>query len=248
MFDTYVTVVGNVLTAPVWRRTTQTGTLVASFKVASTARRLDRETNRWIDGNSLRVRVSCWRRLAEGVASSVMTGDPVIVVGRLYTRDWVDADNNHRTAYELEAVAVGHDLSRGRGKFARTRAVATTSVVDDEESEQQVRGEPSAPVAEADAPARLGDNDRYFDDDGDGADRFGGAPSIDEELAGLVATGGSPARAEHVRAQPSGVDGAAPDASEPEASGPDGSVGSEPAVGGGGRSGRRTKPREPQPA
>ena len=40
MFDTYVTVVGNVLTAPEWRRTTQSNTLVANFKVASTARRL----------------------------------------------------------------------------------------------------------------------------------------------------------------------------------------------------------------
>ncbi|ADL48497.1 single-strand binding protein/Primosomal replication protein n [Micromonospora aurantiaca ATCC 27029] len=57
MFDTYVTIVGNVLTAPEWRRTTQSGTLVANFKVASTARRLDRDSGRWVDGNSLRVRV-----------------------------------------------------------------------------------------------------------------------------------------------------------------------------------------------
>jgi single-strand DNA-binding protein len=78
MFDTNVTIVGNVLTAPEWRRTTQSGTLVANFKVASTARRLDRESGRWVDGNSLRVRVNCWRKLAEGVASSVMTGDPII--------------------------------------------------------------------------------------------------------------------------------------------------------------------------
>ncbi|MEU1841938.1 hypothetical protein ABZ489_32800, partial [Micromonospora chersina] len=56
MFDTYVTIVGNVLTAPEWRRTTQSNTLVANFKVASTARRLDRDSGRWVDGNSLRVR------------------------------------------------------------------------------------------------------------------------------------------------------------------------------------------------
>ena len=56
MFDTQVTVIGNVLTAPQWRRTAQSNTLVANFKVASTARRLDRETGRWVDGNSLRVR------------------------------------------------------------------------------------------------------------------------------------------------------------------------------------------------
>ena len=42
MFDTPVTVVGNVLTAPEWRRTTITGTFVVTFKVASTSRRFDR--------------------------------------------------------------------------------------------------------------------------------------------------------------------------------------------------------------
>jgi single-strand DNA-binding protein len=78
MFGTYVTIIGNVLTAPEWRRTTQSGTLATNFKVASTARRLDRESGRWVDGNSLRIRVNCWRKLAEGVASSVMTGDPIV--------------------------------------------------------------------------------------------------------------------------------------------------------------------------
>ncbi|GAB2935494.1 single-stranded DNA-binding protein [Micromonospora polyrhachis] len=163
MFDTYVTVVGNVLTAPEWRRTTQSGTLVANFKVASTARRLDRESGRWVDGNSLRVRVNCWRKLAEGVASSIMVGDPVVVAGRLYTRDWVDDAGNHRTLYELEAVAVGHDLSRGRGKFQRNRPSMTTSSIEDEEAEARVHGEIAELVAEDEAPTRP--DDRPFDDD-----------------------------------------------------------------------------------
>ncbi|WP_329103586.1 single-stranded DNA-binding protein [Micromonospora sp. NBC_01699] len=163
MFDTYVTVVGNVLTAPEWRRTNQSGTLVTNFKVASTARRLDRESGRWVDGNSLRVRVNCWRKLAEGVASSVMTGDPIVVVGRMYTRDWVDDAGNHRTMYEMEAVAVGHDLSRGRGKFARNRPTMTTSSIEDAEAEQRVRGEETAPVPDAQAPARP--DDRPLDDE-----------------------------------------------------------------------------------
>ncbi|MFD0817520.1 single-stranded DNA-binding protein, partial [Micromonospora zhanjiangensis] len=180
MFDTHVTVVGNVLTAPEWRRTTQSGTLVANFKVASTARRLDRDNNRWVDGNSLRVRVNCWRKLAEGVASSVMVGDPIVVVGRLYTRDWTDDAGNHRTLYELEAVAVGHDLSRGRGKFARNRPTLATSAVEDAEAEARVRGEVAEAVADEDAPARRGD--LPFDDDAD-FDEIGGLPM--ESYAGL---------------------------------------------------------------
>ncbi|MFD2766475.1 single-stranded DNA-binding protein [Micromonospora eburnea] len=163
MFDTYVTIIGNVLTAPEWRRTTQSNTLVANFKVASTARRLDRDSGRWVDGNSLRVRVNCWRKLAEGVAASVMVGDPVVVVGRLYTRDWTDDAGNHRTLYELEAVAVGHDLSRGRGRFLRNRPGMTTSTVEDAEAERRVHGEETEPVPVAHVPATL--DDRPFDDD-----------------------------------------------------------------------------------
>ncbi|GAA1865734.1 hypothetical protein GCM10009687_36460 [Asanoa iriomotensis] len=163
MFDTYVTLVGNILTAPEWRRTTNTNTLVASFRVASTARRFDRDSNRWVDGNSLRVRVTCWRRLAEGVASSVMTGDPVVVVGRLYTRDWADVDGNNRTSYEVEAVAVGHDLSRGKARFARTRAAGATSEIEDDEG-LRARGEPTEEVADGEVPARYGDSDDLFDD------------------------------------------------------------------------------------
>ncbi|MFI2714127.1 single-stranded DNA-binding protein [Micromonospora sp. NPDC018662] len=163
MFDTHVTIVGNIMTAPEWRRTTQSGTLVANFKVASTARRLDRDSGRWVDGNSLRVRVNCWRRLAEGVAASVAVGDPVIVAGRLYTRDWTDEAGNHRTLYELEAVAVGHDLSRGRSRFLRNQPRAATSSVEDAEAEQRVHGEATEPVSHDQAPATF--DDRPFDDD-----------------------------------------------------------------------------------
>lgn len=165
MFDTYVTIVGNVLTAPEWRRTTQSGTLVANFKVASTARRLDRDSGRWVDGNSLRVRVNCWRKLAEGVASSVMVGDPVVVAGRMYTRDWIDDAGNHRTLYELEAAAVGHDLSRGRARFLRNRPNMATSTVEDAEAETRVRGEATEAVPAEQAPRRA--DDRVFDDDRD---------------------------------------------------------------------------------
>jgi single-strand DNA-binding protein len=163
MFDTYVTIVGNVLTPPEWRRT-QSNTLVANFKVASTARRLDRESGQWVDGNSLRVRVNCWRKLAEGVASSVGVGDPVVVFGRMYTRDWTDEAGNHRTLYEMEAVAVGHDLSRGRARFLRNRP-NTTSIVEDAESDTRVNGGRTEPVPDEEAPARP--DGRSLEDDFD---------------------------------------------------------------------------------
>ena len=156
MFETNIVVVGNVLTAPEWRRTASTNALVANFRVASTARRMDRETGRWVDGNQFRVRVNCWRRLAEGVASSVTVGDPVVVAGRLYTRDWTDSEGNLRTTYEMEAVSVGHDLSRGRGRFFRNKPAAT-SATETAEAEDQIRGEATRTVAQDEAPAVYGD-------------------------------------------------------------------------------------------
>jgi single-strand DNA-binding protein len=157
VFDTNIVVVGNVLTAPEWRRTASTNALVANFRVASTARRIDRETGRWVDGNQFRVRVNCWRRLAEGVAASVTVGDPVVVAGRLYTRDWTDSEGNLRTTYEMEAVSVGHDLSRGRGRFFRNKPTAATSATETAEAEGQIRGETATPIAEDEAPAVYGD-------------------------------------------------------------------------------------------
>lgn len=145
MFDTQLTIVGNVLTAPQWRRTTESGQVAASFRVASNSRRYDKATGRWVDGHSLRVRVTCWRRLAEGVIQSVMTGDPIVVVGRLYTRDWVDEQGTHRVLYEMDAAAVGHDLSRGKSEFKRHTTNQSTSAIEDEEAERRIGGEDTVP-------------------------------------------------------------------------------------------------------
>ncbi len=157
MFDTNLVVVGNVLSAPEWRRITSTGSLVANFRIASTARRFDRETGRWVDGNSFRVRVTAWRRLAEGIASSVTVGDPVVVYGRLYSRDWKDEKNNSRVSYEMEAFSIGHDLARGRAKFFRTKSAQATSEIETTEAETYVRGESSIALGGHDAPVEYGD-------------------------------------------------------------------------------------------
>ena len=155
MFDTNLVVVGNVLAAPEWRRLESSGSFVANFRIASTARRFDRENNTWIDGNSLRVRVTAWRRLAEGVISSIAVGDPVIVYGRLHTRDWKDDQGNHRISYEMEASAIGHDLARGRSRFARNNPAALGATTD--EDDRILGGEPLMPVPAEEAPVSFGD-------------------------------------------------------------------------------------------
>jgi single-strand DNA-binding protein len=227
MFDTHIVLVGNVLTAPEWRRTAQAKTLVVNFRVASTSRRWDRENGRWVDGDSLRVRVNCWRRLAEGVASSVTVGDPVVVVGRLYTRDWTDAENNPRTSYEMEAVAVGHDLARGKARFFRTRPAPATSAVDGPEAEALVRGEPAEPVAET--PVGYGE----------------GVPDADEPVFVEFPDGADPVAA--LAGLELGLPSPAED-DEPAPGAPAGPTVSAPDEEGGDRRSRRGGRRQPVPA
>jgi single stranded DNA-binding protein len=122
MNETTVTVVGNLVDDP-RMRTTESGIEVTSFRVASTSRRFDRETARWVDAASLFLNVTCWRALGVNVVASLEKGDPVVVHGRLFTRQY-ERDGQLRSAYELDALSVGPDLARGTANFQRTTRVA----------------------------------------------------------------------------------------------------------------------------
>lgn len=176
MFDTAVTLVGNILTAPEWRRTSATGTYVVTFRFGSTSRRFDKITNRWIDGDSLRVKVACWRKLGENVFESVQLGDPLVIYGRLYSRDWVDSEGRKRTSYELDAAAIGHDLARGVGKFARRKAVGATDSMEDEENTAAVGGESSEAMESPGRPADLAPESELFSEFDH--NRFETSPSV----------------------------------------------------------------------
>jgi single-strand DNA-binding protein len=118
MNDTNMTVVGNVVDAP-RMRLTKNGHAVTNFRIASTSRRFDREQERYVDNATLFVNVTCWRAMAENVAQSLQKGQPVVVTGRYFSREYV-VNEVARVAYELEANAVGHDLSRGMSEFTKT--------------------------------------------------------------------------------------------------------------------------------
>jgi single-strand DNA-binding protein len=192
MNETHVTIVGNALHRPEWRKTANTGALVTTFKIASTARRFSSEAGRWIDGNSLRVRVSCWRALAENVKNSVTRGDPLIVTGRLCTRDWEDENGIKRTSFELEASSVGHDLSKGRAVFERVKSATSTSVTPDAEAEQRIGGEPTEPVLDAEAPTQF--NDMSYEEALDGGlampSSLGDGDSAGDDPVGALRDGG----------------------------------------------------------
>jgi single-strand DNA-binding protein len=193
MFETQVTIVGHVLTAPEWRRLEKSGRTLTTFRVASNSRRFDKENGRWVDGSTLRLRVSCWRTLSDGVAQSLAVGDPVIVVGKLYTRDWTTEDNERRVVYEMDAHAVGHNLSRGTSSFKRRKPTGTVAI-EDEEADAFIAGEMSRSAPELNAgtmrPTGREESDADFDEF-DFAE-FPAEPPVDEALAILRASGVDP--------------------------------------------------------
>lgn len=124
MFETHLTVVGTLITN-VNRRRLADDSSVVNFRVACTERRFDRATESWGDGDSLYVSVTCWRQLAENVHRTLTIGDPIIVRGRLRTRNYEDKDGRRQSVIELEGLAVGPDLTRSAARVTRLRRDGT---------------------------------------------------------------------------------------------------------------------------
>ncbi len=103
MFGTHLTVIGTLITNINRRRLTD-GTTVVNFRVASNERRFDRASGTWTDGDTLYVSVTCWRQLAENVHRTFNMGDPIIVQGRLYTRNYEDREGRAPVRHRARGV------------------------------------------------------------------------------------------------------------------------------------------------
>ncbi|MFJ7591518.1 single-stranded DNA-binding protein [Streptomyces sp. NPDC097617] len=117
--ETVITVVGNLVDDPELRFT-PSGAAVAKFRVASTPRIFDKQTNEWKDGEGLFLTCSVWRQAAENVAESLQRGMRVIVQGRLKQRSYEDREGVKRTVYELDVEEVGPSLKTATAKVAKT--------------------------------------------------------------------------------------------------------------------------------
>ena len=67
-------------------------------------------TGEWKDGDTLFLRASAWRDLAEHVAESLTKGQRVIATGRLKQRSYDDNEGVKRTVIELDVEEVGPSL------------------------------------------------------------------------------------------------------------------------------------------
>jgi single-strand DNA-binding protein len=119
--DTTITIIGNLTNDPELRFT-PSGAAVANFSIASTPRTFDKNSNEWVDGETLFLRASIWREAAENVAESLTKGMRVIVSGRLKSRSYEDKKSQEkRTVMELEVDEIGPSLRYANAKVNRTQ-------------------------------------------------------------------------------------------------------------------------------
>jgi single-strand DNA-binding protein len=116
--DTTITVIGNLTDDPELRFT-PSGAAVAKFRVASTPRFMDKQTNEWKDGEPLFLSCTVWRQAAENVAESLQRGARVIVSGRLKQRSYETREGEKRTVIELEVDEIGPSLRYATAKVQK---------------------------------------------------------------------------------------------------------------------------------
>jgi single-strand DNA-binding protein len=116
--ETVITVVGNLVDDPELRFT-PSGAAVANFRIASTPRTFDKQSNEWKDGDALFLSCSVWRQAAENVAESLQKGMRVVVQGRLRSRQYETREGEKRTVFEIEVDEVGPSLKYATAKVTR---------------------------------------------------------------------------------------------------------------------------------
>jgi single-strand DNA-binding protein len=180
MRETYMHIAGVVATNPTIREFDD-GRRVMSFRVASTSRRYDSATKSWVDGQTLWVKVSCWRELAANASECVRKSDRVVVWGRVRTEQWKGEDGGQRSDLAIEAEALGHDLAFGVAKFVRRRRTVSSQTLTTEGAADIATGE-LTPVPSLDVPPLPAGFEEAADVAASSAPAPGGAEAGDQEL------------------------------------------------------------------
>ena len=143
-------------------RHTQTGTPVASFRLAVDRDFKDKNTGEratdWID-------VVAWRGTGEFVSRYLAKGRLAVVEGRLQMREWTDKDGNRRTTAEVVAENVYFGDSRRDGDDRGGQSYGAPSYGGGSYGGSR----PAAPAAPADYGVPSGGDQfaELADDDGD---------------------------------------------------------------------------------
>lgn len=117
--DTPITVSGNLVADPELRYTAS-GTPVSNFRIASTPRAYNRNTNQWEDGEPLFLSCTAWKHLGENAASTLAKGMAVVVTGKLKQRSYVTRENEKRTQFLVEVEDLGPSLKFATAQVQRS--------------------------------------------------------------------------------------------------------------------------------
>jgi single-strand DNA-binding protein len=150
--ETVITIVGNLVDDPELRFT-PSGAAVANFRIASTPRTFDKQTNEWKDGDALFLTCSVWRQAAENVAESLQKGMRVVVQGRLKSRQYETREGEKRTVFEIDADEVGPSLKYATAKVTRTQRSGSGGGYGTQQGGGQSANDPWATPAPQGAPA-----------------------------------------------------------------------------------------------
>lgn len=118
--DTPITIIGNLVADPELRYT-PSGAAVTNFRVASTPRKFNKQTNQFEEGEALFLACNVWRDQAENVANSLTKGMRIIVSGRLVSRSFENKQGEKRTVIEVEADEIAPSLKYATAQVERSQ-------------------------------------------------------------------------------------------------------------------------------
>jgi single-strand DNA-binding protein len=121
---------------------TRDGTRTLFMRLGWTPRRMNKTTGEWADQPTSFISVICYRKVAENAAACLRRGDPVVLKGNLRVREYGD-ENPKRTAVEVIADSIGHDLSRGVTHFTKLTGQLEKTAL---EREQEMAGPERQPL------------------------------------------------------------------------------------------------------
>lgn len=115
--ETTITVIGNLTADPEHKQVG--GVSKVDFTIASTPRTFSRESNDWVDGETLFLRAQAWRDLADGIAANLGKGSRVIATGFLKQRSYETKEGEKRTVVEFDVQDIGPAIPKFKSNTQR---------------------------------------------------------------------------------------------------------------------------------
>lgn len=100
-------------------RFTPQGKAIANFRVVSSDRRKNQQTNEWEDTKTSWYTVEVWDKLAENVAESLEKGSRVIIIGRGYIDEYTTKEGETRYVPKIIANLIGPSLAFATAKVTK---------------------------------------------------------------------------------------------------------------------------------